>query len=50
MNMEERKEQAAIYQSPVLRVVEFANCDVITASGDNPDEVGAKFLDGWTFD
>lgn len=46
MNMEERKEKAAIYQSPVLRVVEFANCDVITASG----EVGAKFLDGWTFD
>ncbi len=50
MNMEEKKQNAAIYQPPILGVVEFANCDVITASGDNPDEVGAKFLDGWTFD
>ena len=48
--MEEKKQNAAIYQPPSLGVVEFANCDVITASGDNPDEVGAKFLDGWTFD
>lgn len=48
--MEEKKQNAAIYQPPILGVVEFANCDVITASRDNPDEVGAKFLDGWTFD
>lgn len=50
MNMEEKKQNAAIYQPPILGVVKFANCDVITASGDNPDEVGARFLDGWTFD
>lgn len=50
MNMEEKKQNAAIYQPPILGVVEFANCDVITASGDEPVEVGAKFLGGWTFD
>ena len=50
MNMEEKKQNAAIYQPPILGVVEFANCDVITASGDKPAEVGAKFLDGWKFD
>ena len=50
MNMEEKKQNAAIYQPPILGVVEFANCDVITASGDEVEESGARFLDGWTFD
>ena len=48
MNMEEKKQNAAIYQPPILGVVEFANSDVVTASGDEVEEVGAKFLDRWT--
>lgn len=50
MNMEENNTKTAIYQSPILKVVELANCDVLTASGDGANEFGGKFLDQWTLD